>query len=60
MACFTRAVIPATWGAAMEVPPHELILIGLAHCAVDGVDVAARGRDFRLQAQIARHTPGAK
>ena len=43
MACFTRAVIPATWGAAMEVPPHELILIGLAHCAVDGVDVAARG-----------------
>ena len=20
MACFTRAVIPATWGAAMEVP----------------------------------------
>ena len=39
---------------------HELILIGLAHCAVDGVDVAARGRDFRLQAQIARHTPGAK
>ena len=39
---------------------HVGISIGLKHGPLQGIDAAARGRDFRLHAQVAGDAPGAE
>ena len=51
---------PGDLGSRHGSTAHELVLIRLLGCTIDRVNRAARGGDFRLQAQVARHTPGAE